>query len=225
MSMICEFKNVSKSFGNRVIFKDLNFSLNEKSSLALVGPSGCGKSTVLNILGLLEEATLGEVRLKDEKIPLPKSRHATLLRRNFINYLFQNFALISDKTAFENVMLGMHFLSLSKDQKKKQVNQVFRELGLQAVAHEKIYTLSGGEQQRVALARCLLKPGELILADEPTGSLDQNLAKDVMTQMMSLKDSFGKTLVIVTHDPMVAGLCDKTLSLKDYTCTSTAASI
>ncbi|WP_196716867.1 ABC transporter ATP-binding protein [Actinomyces trachealis] len=205
--------SLSKNFGHRQIFANLTFSVAAGSSLAVVGPSGCGKSTLLNIIGLLESPTSGSVMINGKIMPAISSSTATKVRRNQINYLFQSFALIGDKTALENAMLALHYTPLSKSDKLSQIQDLFDNLGLSKVCHEKVSTLSGGEQQRLALARCVLKPGDLILADEPTGALDRKLAQQVLKELITLQHDHNKTLVVVTHDPFVAENCDSTLHL------------
>lgn len=129
-----------------------------------------GKSTLLNILGLLDHPTSGTVLLDGTVLPGVQQRRRGRMRRNRINYLFQSFALIPSATAIEAIRLGLHHVKSSRATKDQQIIELFSRLRIQNVAGNKVMTLSGGEQQRVALARCLLKPGDLILADEPTGS-------------------------------------------------------
>lgn len=137
-----------------------------------------------------------------------------MLRRGKINYLFQSYALINDMSALDNVTLGMRFTRDSKQVRQRKAKAMLSRLGLGHVAGDKIMTLSGGEQQRVALARCILKPGDLILADEPTGALDRDLAQHVFDEMLRLQHEYGKTLIIVTHDLGIAAQCDNTIELQ-----------
>lgn len=130
------------------------------------------------------------------------------LRRNMINYLFQSFALISDISVKENLYIAMEFLDLSNKEKDKVIKNILDELGIYGLLNEKISSLSGGEKQRVALARCILKPGKLILADEPTGFLDHDTAIRVMDIIKKLRDDYDKTIIIVTHDIEIAKQCD-----------------
>ncbi|WP_216380407.1 ABC transporter ATP-binding protein [Arcanobacterium phocae] len=213
MSDILRVDNLRKTFGQRIILDQLSFAVPAGSSLAITGPSGCGKSTLLNIIGMLEAPTSGTIQLNGRTLPKINSAAATKLRREAINYLFQSYALISDKTAFDNALLGLHYVKTNKAEKQAQVEQLFDRLGLSAVKNDLVSTLSGGEQQRLALARCILKPGNLILADEPTGALDQDLAQHVLTEMLTLQHEHHKTLIIVTHDPHVAQRCDEIMQL------------
>lgn len=208
MNSFVEVLNVSKRFGSREVLRNVSFKIPSGGSLAIIGKSGSGKSTLLNIIGLLESADSGTVTLAGNPAPGVKSRQAMLLRRNTINYLFQSFALIPSQTVMQNILLGMEYVKAPIEQKKKDIRETLERLSIGHLAEQKVATLSGGEQQRVALARCLLKPGDLILADEPTGSLDKELAMKSMSEMLQLHREYGKTLIIVTHDPDVARLCD-----------------
>ena len=172
-----ELKNVTKKFGTRTIFKDISFTVGDGELVALIGPSGCGKSTLLNMIGTLETVDKGDIRIYGKPLPGINSRKATMLRRNTINYLFQSFALINDMTVFQNLLLSMHFLNLSQKEKENRIHQILKSVGLSHLENAVVNTLSGGEQQRVALARTILKPGKLILADEPTGALDTKAAE------------------------------------------------
>ncbi|MBT1035783.1 ABC transporter ATP-binding protein [Canibacter sp. lx-45] len=213
MPNILEVENLSKSFGARPIINNLSFSVESGTSIAITGPSGCGKSTLLNMIGMLEAPSSGSIKLDGKVLPKPNSSEATKLRRHKINYLFQSFALITDSSAVENAMLGMHHTKATKSEKLEAINRIFERLGLSQVSNDKVSTLSGGEQQRLALARCILKNGDLILADEPTGSLDQELASCVLDEMLKLQHEHNKTLLVVTHDPKVAERCDRILQL------------
>lgn len=205
--------NLCKQYGSRRILDGLSFSVTERESVAIVGPSGSGKSTILNILGLLESPTSGEVRIAGSPIPGVNSHGATLLRRHTINYLFQSFALLTDKTVQQNLALGMTYAKLSHAEKRDRAHDLLAALSLEAVQQDRVTTLSGGEQQRVAIARAMLKPGDLVLADEPTGSLDRALADTVFAQLLDAQHRYGKTLVVVTHDPAIAARCDRVLDL------------
>ena len=130
-----------------------------------------------------------------------------------ISYLFQSYALIPSLTAVENILLGMKYKEGSKTEKRKQAEELAGRLNLGQVMNDKVYTLSGGEQQRVALARCILKPGSLILADEPTGALDPKLADAVLGEILQLQHEYSKSLIVVTHDPKIAAFCDQQLAL------------
>ena len=205
---IIELKNVSKSYDGRKIIDNLTISIPENSLVAITGKSGSGKSTILNMIGLLESIDSGSIKINGNNIPNINSSKATMLRRKTINYLFQSYALISDITVWDNLMIAMEFLDLSKKEKNDEIDKVLRDLDIFILKNKKVNTLSGGEQQRVALARCILKPGNLILADEPTGALDSKMAEIVFELIKYLRDKYNKTVIIVTHDILLANKAD-----------------
>lgn len=212
---ILELKNVNKSYDGRKIIDNLTISIPENSLVAITGKSGSGKSTILNMIGLLEGIDSGSIKINGNSIPNINSSKATMLRRNTINYLFQSYALISDITVLDNLMVAMEFLDLSKKEKNDKIDKVLKDLDIFILKNKKVNTLSGGEQQRVALARCILKPGNLILADEPTGSLDPKMAEIVFELIKYLRDKYNKTVIIVTHDISLANKADFIVDLSE----------
>ena len=208
------FINVKKSYGHRDVIKGVSFSIKEKEIVSIIGPSGSGKSTLLNMLGMLEVIDGGKILIDGEELPKINSKKATQLRRNKINYLFQSFALISNETVEKNLLIAMNYVKSSKKEKEKRINEVLKKLGILGLKKMQCNTLSGGEQQRVALARCILKPGDIVLADEPTGSLDPKMSDTVFAMLKDLRNSFGKTILIVTHDMNLAAQTDRQLKLK-----------
>lgn len=210
---LVEVRGLAKSYGRRAVLHDINFTVRRGESFAITGPSGSGKSTVLNILGMLERYDGGEVLFAGKKLPDINSNAATRLRRYQVSYLFQSFALLNDRTVFDNLMIAMKYVRESSSVKKQRIQNILGELGIDYAIHDKIAILSGGEQQRVAMARAMLKPGLLILADEPTGSLDHHLAEQVFHQLQVVNKEYGKTLIIVTHDPLIAQQCDRLLQI------------
>lgn len=208
-----ELNNISKSYGNRKIINNLSFSIDENEIIAIVGKSGSGKSTLLNMIGLLETYDSGEILLKGEKLPNLNSKEATLLRRNEINYLFQTNALINEKTVRENLLVSMEYVDIKDEEKSTKINEILDKLDILDIIEQKINTISGGEAQRVALARCVLKPGDLILADEPTGSLDPIMSDEVFSLLLNLRSAYNKTILIVTHDMDIARRCDRIIDI------------
>ncbi|WP_085368466.1 ABC transporter ATP-binding protein [Leifsonia sp. NCR5] len=213
MKPLLTIENLTKTYGSRTVLDNITLDVANGDSIAIMGRSGSGKSTLLNIIGLLEQQTSGTMTFRGTTLPRINRSAATALRRDHINYLFQSFALINSSSAIENILIGLHSVKLRRAVKEKQIMELLGHLGLHGVARDKVMTLSGGERQRVALARCLLKPGELILADEPTGALDDALAEIAVTEMLSLQRDYGKTLIVVTHDRRVADRCDRILEL------------
>lgn len=213
MTKAIEVLNVTKKFGKRYIFKNLNLSVEDGEFIAIVGPSGCGKSTLLNMIGLLEAKDTGKIKIKGKEIPKIESKEATILRRNTINYLFQSFALINDMTIYENLLLAMKFLNTTDKEKDKKIIEILKKVKLEELKDEKVNTLSGGEQQKVALARTILKPGDIILADEPTGSLDSVSAEIVFNLIKDLSKQYRKTVLMVTHSKDLANQAERIINL------------
>lgn len=213
MSMI-SVQSVSKKFGSREIFKDLSFDIEENEFVALVGPSGSGKSTILNMIGLLDTVDSGKILINGKVLPKVNSQSAVYYRRNVINYLFQSNALISTSSVKDNLMLAMTFSNFSRQEKEQRIKETLEFVGLQNRLNSKINELSGGEQQRIAIVRAILKPGDIVLADEPTGSLDPEMSQKAFDLIRTLRDQFGKTILVVTHNMEQARQCDRIISLE-----------
>jgi putative ABC transport system ATP-binding protein len=213
MAKAIEVLNITKKFGKRYIFKNLNLSVEDGEFVSIVGPSGCGKSTILNMIGLLESSDAGQIKLKGKEIPKIKSNEATMLRRNTINYLFQSFALINDMTIYQNLFLAMNFANITTKEKDIRIEEILKKVQLEKFKDEKVNTLSGGEQQRVALARTILKPGDIILADEPTGSLDSEAAEIAFNIIKDLSKQYRKTVMMVTHSKHLANQADRIINI------------
>ena len=206
-------ESLSKSFGQHTIFSELTFDIRQGETIAITGPSGCGKTTLLNILGLLDAPDAGQIYLSGNAYPKINSNKAMLLRRSEINYLFQSFALIDSRSVRSNLLLALQYTKLSKDEKNSQTRQMLKRFGIEDKLDATVNELSGGEKQRVAISRAILKPGNLILADEPTGSLDKKMADIVMDALISATHDAKKTLVVVTHDMEMAQKCGRILRL------------
>lgn len=213
MAKMVEIKNISKRYGSRQIFENLSINIEQGEFVSIVGPSGCGKSTLLNMIGLLETIDSGSIYIEGRKLPELNSRKATLIRRNVINYLFQSYALINDMTVMENVLIAMNFMNISKKAKIQKAEEMLDKLKILELKNQKISTLSGGEQQRVSIVRTALKPGNLILADEPTGALDENTANQVFDLIRDLSRTYGKTIIMVTHNRELAQKSDRIIEL------------
>ncbi|SDW06723.1 putative ABC transport system ATP-binding protein [Marininema mesophilum] len=204
MSKLC------KKLGDKVIFSNFNLEIQDGELVAITGPSGKGKSTLLNIIGLLEDPDSGDIIIKGMKNPWKKEREKIKLIRHSIGYLFQNYALIEQATVSKNLDIALAYSDV--EDKKKEKYRALERVGLPEKLNKKVYELSGGEQQRVALARLMLKKSEIILADEPTGSLDMENREDVFNLLKELNEE-GKTVVIVSHDPDIAAGCQRRVAL------------
>ncbi len=207
---IVEISNLNKFFDSKHILKDFNLEVVEGEIITITGKSGCGKSTLLNIIGLLDAYTSGDMLINGKRITKITSKDAELLRRYYIGYIFQNYALIEKDTVEENLKIAVRYSS-EKD-KKNAIRQALRIVDLEDYENKKIYELSGGEQQRVAIARVYIKPCSLVLADEPTGSLDLHNKLMVLNLLEKLRQE-GKTIIIVTHDLDIAERFDKNIRL------------
>ena len=209
---IIELKDVCKSYNGKKILNKLSMDINKGDFVAIMGSSGRGKSTLLNIIGLLEEFDSGNLIIKGKKDIKINSKEATRVLREDISYLFQNFALIDNETVNYNLSIALKYVKVPKDKKEKLIKEALQRVGLDGSQKRKIYELSGGEQQRIAIARVILKPSEIILADEPTGSLDEKNRSEIVNLLKSLNRE-GKTIIIVTHDRFVAEECERVISL------------
>lgn len=207
-----ELQEVSKKFGKHQIFDNYSLSIPAEKMTAILGRSGAGKSTLLNLIGLIEEVDSGRVYISGQKAPKINSKEALLMRRNHIAFLFQNFALIEDESIERNLNISLVYEKLSGKEKRHRMRGVLNQVGISHKLSEKVYALSGGEKQRVALARALLKRSKLILADEPTGSLDGENRGLILSLLRQEVDK-GKTVIIVTHDPAVVAACDEVVEI------------
>lgn len=200
---IVQLNNIYKKYNNKNILE--NFSLNIESGefISIMGESGKGKSTILNIIGLIESYDSGELIIDGHCNIKCNSRESSKILREKIAYLFQNFALIDEKTVTDNLMIPLKYVKKNTKEKLIEINNALEFVGLKSFEKRKVYELSGGEQQRVAIARILLKPCKIILADEPTGSLDEK-NRDVILNLLCELNKMGKTIIVVTHDKKVA---------------------
>lgn len=205
--MMIQLKSVSRTFGNRTLFHDINEKFVVGELVGISGKNGSGKSTLLNIIGLIDSDYEGELLIDSIATKdISKRKKEQLVREN-INYLFQNYALIDN----ESVRYNLELVLKKKDDNK--LDDALKQVGLDsAILETPIYILSGGEQQRVALARCILKKGNIVLADEPTGNLDQENAEIVMG-ILSEFTKQGKVVVIVSHSKEIMQLCDRVIEL------------
>ncbi|PWA11941.1 bacteriocin ABC transporter ATP-binding protein [Pueribacillus theae] len=200
-----EIKNLSKSFGDKVLFDHFNLTIETGEYVVFSGVSGRGKTTLLNMIGSLEKVDSGTIEVDGMDISKRKNQHYYF--SNKVGFLFQNFALIEDKTVFENLKL------IKKSNRSGvTIEEALRRVKLEDKKNSKVYTLSGGEQQRIALARLIIKKCDLILADEPTGSLDKENANEVMSILENLNKE-GKTVIVVTHDDNIKRRCERIIEL------------
>ncbi len=209
MSLL-ELKNVSKIYGDLHALDSVNLKVEKGEWVAIMGPSGSGKSTMMNIIGCMDKPTSGEVLLDGVDISKESNKNLTVVRRDKIGLIFQQFHLVNYLTALENVMVAQYYHSVPDE---AEAMEALRRVGLADRARHLPSQLSGGEQQRVCIARALINYPELILADEPTGNLDEaneNIVLDIFRQL----HAEGTTLVVVTHDPEVGEVAQRTVVLE-----------
>lgn len=209
---IVELKEMCKAYGETVLFRDFSLEISQGEFVAITGKSGSGKSTLLNIIGLLDVMDSGDLILFNKRNPDIESKEGRDILRNKISYLFQNYGLIDEESVYANLRISTRFQKFGHRQEKEKIAEALEAVGLSGYENKKIYQLSGGEQQRIAIAKIMLKPSELILADEPTGSLDPKNRSIIMDLLSKLYTS-GKTIIVVTHDPEVAKCASRNIQL------------
>jgi putative ABC transport system ATP-binding protein len=207
---IISCRNLGKSFNSKQVIHGFDMDLLDNSYTCIVGVSGSGKSTLLNMIGLLEKPTEGDLYIFGKKSPTPFSISAQKILKEKIGYLFQNFALIDNMTVMENLEYAV---MRKKKIDKSIISDSLDKVGLHGFENKYVYQCSGGEQQRIAIARLLIKPCEIVLCDEPTGSLDDENKKLVLDLIDELH-KMGKTIVVVTHDKDVVERAQKVIELK-----------
>ena len=205
-----KIERLAKSFGERTVFQDINLQFAAGKVYALIGNSGCGKTTLLNILAKLEPYEKGSISYQGQELKQIKSHH---FFKNELGYLFQNFGLLENETIAANLELGLIGQKLTKQEKKQREEEVLEKVGLNYLTlDQKIYELSGGEAQRVALAKVILKDPPLILADELTAALDPETSQEIMNLLLSLKKP-DRLIILATHNPVIWEKADEVIRL------------
>jgi putative ABC transport system ATP-binding protein len=216
---VIEIVKLAKTFGARTLWSDITVNADRGHMLALVGPSGSGKSTLLNCVGLLDRPTAGEIRYEGADITRFGRREARRFRRDVLGYLFQNYALIDNATVADNLEVSLGTRRARRGETGVRVAEALERVGLAGREKEKAHQLSGGEQQRVALARLMVKEPSLVLADEPTGALDHANATVVIDVLREMSDA-GCAVVIATHDDRVRDRCDSVFAVHENSLTA-----
>ena len=205
-----KIEHLAKSFGERTVFQDINLQFVAGKVYALIGNSGCGKTTLLNILAKLEPYEKGSISYQGQELKQIKSHH---FFKNELGYLFPNFGLLENETIAANLELGLIGQKWTKQEKKKREEEVLEKVGLNYLTlDQKIYELSGGEAQRVALAKVILKDPPLILADELTAALDPETSQEIMNLLLSLKKP-DRLIILATHNPVIWEKADEVIRL------------
>ncbi|RXI45180.1 ABC transporter ATP-binding protein [Clostridium tetani] len=215
---ILKLRNIIKTYGekNNIVhaLNNINLDINSGDMVSIMGPSGCGKSSLLNILGCIDSPTNGEYILYDKKILFKSFNDLAKIRNEKVSFIFQNFALIKELSVIDNVTIPLNFRKIPVNKRKQLELKYIKKLNMENFINSKVINLSGGQQQRVAIARALAQETDILIADEPTGSLDSNNTKKIMEIFKSL-NSEGKTIIIATHDYLVSSFCNKNLTMRD----------
>ena len=210
-----ELKNIRKSFGALEVLKGIDLMIDKGEVVSIVGPSGAGKTTLLQIMGTLDKADKGSVVIDGTDVSRLNKKELAAFRNRQIGFVFQFHQLLPEFTALENAMMPALIAGMSFSNASQRVKELFELLGLSERMEHKPSELSGGEKQRVAVARALVNKPSVVLADEPSGSLDTQNKEELHRLFFELRDRMGQTFVIVTHDEELARLTDRTIYMKD----------
>lgn len=213
--MIIKASDIHKSFGQLEVLKGIDLEVEKGEIVAIVGASGAGKSTLLQILGTLSTPDSGSLEIDGTKVEMMSRDEAADFRCRKIGFVFQAHHLLPEFTAEENVMIPAMIAGVPQKKARERAAELISLLGLEERRNHKPSELSGGEQQRIATARALVNSPAVLFADEPTGNLDSVTKQEIHKLFFELRDKLGQTIVIVTHDPELASLCDRCLTMKD----------
>ena len=213
--MIIQAQGIEKSFGTLKVLKGIDFSAEKGEVVSIMGASGAGKSTLLTILGTLSTPDEGSLVIDGTDVLKLDSKGLSAFRNRKIGFVFQAHHLLPEFTALENVMIPAFIAGRSDSEAKEEATRLLALMGLADRVSHKPSELSGGEQQRVAIARALINNPAVLFADEPSGNLDSATKAEIHALFFELREKLGQTIIIVTHDPELAAMCDRTLNMKD----------
>lgn len=212
---IIEATGIRKSFGTLEVLKGVDLSVRHGEIVAIVGKSGAGKTTLLQILGTLDRPDQGTVRIDGQNVFALGEKELAKFRNRHIGFIFQFHQLLPEFTALENVMIPALIAGEGRSESRRRAEQLLADLGLSERLHHKPAALSGGEKQRVAAARALMMSPSVILADEPTGSLDEANKQELNRLLLHLREQYGQTIIIVTHDKELSAIADRVIEMTD----------
>ena len=213
--MIIEAKNIEKSFGSLKVLKGIDFSVEKGEVVSIMGSSGAGKSTLLQILGTLSTPDGGSLVIDGKDVLSLKGKDIARFRNQSLGFVFQFHHLLPEFTSLENVMIPAYIAGRKEKEARTAASELLEMLGLKDRMTHKPSELSGGEQQRVAIARALINKPAVLFADEPSGNLDTRTKQEIHNLFFTLRDQLGQTVVIVTHDPELARMCDRCMYMRD----------
>lgn len=210
-----EIKDLTKSFGNLQVLKGVDLEIKKGEIISIVGPSGAGKTTLLQLIGTLDKPTSGVIRFNGEEVGSMNDSRLATFRNKHIGFVFQFHQLLPEFTALENIIIPALIAGRNRKEAEAEAMELLCLMGLEARAGHKPSEMSGGENQRVAVARALINHPDVILADEPSGSLDSHNKEELHRLFFELRDKFGQTFIIVTHDETLASYTDRTIKMID----------
>lgn len=210
-------ENLKKQFGDLQVLKGVSLEVERGEVISIVGPSGAGKTTLLQLIGTLDKPTAGKIFFDGEEVSQMNSKRLATFRNKHIGFVFQFHQLLPEFTALENIVIPALIAGRDRKEAEKKAFELLRIMNLEERAHHKPAEMSGGENQRIAVARALINHPDVILADEPSGSLDSHNKEELHKLFFDLRDKFGQTFIIVTHDETLAKLTDRTIRMVDGT--------
>ncbi|MEG2786997.1 MAG: ABC transporter ATP-binding protein [Romboutsia sp.] len=219
MSTVLKVKNIEKYYGNKKnltkAINNISFEVDKGEFIGIMGPSGSGKTTLLNCIATIDKATTGNIQIEDKDITILSRKNIEKFRREHLGFIFQEFNLLDTLTVYENISLALSVLGVKGVEIDKRVKSVVNRLGIGDILSKFPYEISGGQKQRVACARAIINEPALILADEPTGSLDSKSARVLLENLSDLNENMNSTIMMVTHDAFTASYCKRILFIKD----------
>lgn len=216
--MMLEVKQVSKIYEGNIAYKaleNINLSIEDGEFVGIMGPSGSGKTTLLNMIATIDEPTTGEILINGKNPHRLKKEALAIFRRRELGFVFQDFNLLHTLTVEENIVLPLTLDGKKVKEMKERANVIAEKLGISSIMKKRTYEISGGQAQRVAVARAMIHVPKMLLADEPTGNLDSKSSKDVMEMLESINKNERTTMMLVTHDPQAASYCNRVIFIRD----------